>query len=70
MYHVGTSKRGKTLVIQAVTDVDCLDCETYDYLGQRIVTKKHLYTKRYDLLNILKAQNPRVYGNLRYAVVE
>jgi len=38
-YHIGLSKRGKTLVIQAVEDKDCLDCEIYDYLGKFNMTK-------------------------------
>ena len=70
MYYVGTSKRGKTLVIEAVKDVDYLSCELYDYYGQRETTKQSLKTKRYELLRRLQETNPDVYGTLKYAVVE
>lgn len=69
-YHIGLSKRGKTMVIEMVRCVDYLGCEIYDYMGERIVTKKHLNDCRYDLLSNMKAQRPEVYGNLKYAVVE
>ena len=71
MYHIGLSKRGKTMVIQAVKDVDLLDCEIYDYLGQRDVTKQYLKGKvRMELLTIMKMERPQVYGSLIHAVVE
>jgi hypothetical protein len=69
-YHIGLLKRGKTLVIQAVKDKDCLDCEIYDYLGKFNMTKAKLKQSRYPLLGIMQLRNPRVYGNLTYAVVE
>lgn len=69
-YHVGTSIRGKTLVIQATRSVDYLSCEIYDYLGPRVTTKASLYNNRYGILDLLKIQRPNVYGQLRFAVVE
>lgn len=69
-YHVGIGKRGRTMVIEAVTCVDFLSCETYDYMGERIITKKQLRDSRYDLLDKMKARRPEVYGGLKYAVVE
>jgi len=69
-YHIGLSKRGKTMVIETATCVDFLGCEIYDYMGERIVTKKHLNACRYGLLDEMKSRRPEVYGNLIYAVVE
>jgi len=69
-YHIGLLKRGKTLVIQAVKDKDCLDCEIYDYLGAFNISKAKVKEARYPLLFIMQLRNPRVYGNLTYAVVE
>uniref|UniRef100_A0A6M3LE23 Uncharacterized protein n=1 Tax=viral metagenome TaxID=1070528 RepID=A0A6M3LE23_9ZZZZ len=69
-YYVGLSKRGQTMVIQATTSRDFLDCETYDYFGERIITKKQLRESRYDLLDKMKSRRPEVYGDLKYAVVE
>ena len=70
VYHVGTSKRGRTLVIEAVRDVDYLSCELYDYHGRRETTKASLIAKRYEFLDYLKSIKPDVYGNLKYAVVK
>ena len=69
-YHIGLSKRGRAMVIETATCVDFLGCEIYDYMGERIVTKKHLNDCRYDLLDKMKARRPEVYGSLKYAVVE
>uniref|UniRef100_A0A6M3LFF9 Uncharacterized protein n=1 Tax=viral metagenome TaxID=1070528 RepID=A0A6M3LFF9_9ZZZZ len=70
MYHVGLSKRGKTMVIEARHNVDYLSCELYDYMGRREVTKSHLNAHRYELLSHMQQSKPAVYGNLRYAVVD
>ena len=70
MYHVGLSKRGRTMVIETAKCVDYLSCELYDYMGQREVTKKHLEAHRYELLDLMKTKRPDVYGSLRYAIVE
>ena len=70
VYHIGTVKRGKTLVIQAARNVDYLSCEIYDYFGRRETTKSSLSEKRYEFLAHLKATKPDVYGDLKYAVVE
>lgn len=69
-YFIGIAKRGNTMVIQACRDKDYLSCEIYDYFGERQVTKKQLRERRYGLLKYLQARNPRVYSNLRYAIVE
>lgn len=68
-YHIGLSKRGKTMVIETATCVDFLGCEIYDYMGERIITKKQLKASRYDLLSKMKARRPEVYGSLIYAIV-
>ena len=69
-YHIGFGKRGKTFVIQATRSVDCLSCEIYDYMGERIVSKNELRRNRYDVLKDAKRMNPSVYGPCLYAVVE
>jgi hypothetical protein len=69
-YYIGIGKRGKTMVIQATRSVDFLSCEIYDYLGKRITTKTELKEKRYGILEMMQRQNPDVYGDLKYAVVE
>jgi len=68
-YHIGLSKQGKTLIIEAVRCIDYLGCEIYDYMGERETTKKHLKAHRYEFLAWLKNWKPDVYGNLRYAVI-
>ena len=69
-YHIGFCKRGKTLIIQARTSVDCLSCEIYDYMGAHVTSKVSLQRNRYQILALAKAKRPDVYGSLRYAVVE
>jgi len=69
-YHIGIGKRGKTMVIQATTCVDYLSCEIYDYMGERVITKKQLNESRYDLLSKMKDRRPDVYGGLKFAIVE
>ena len=69
-YHIGFSKRGKTLVIEARENVDYLSPEIYDYKGRFITTKKLLRRDRYAILAKLQAEKPDVYGKLRFAVVE
>ena len=70
VYHVGIGKRGQTMVIQACRNIDYLDCEIYDYMGQRDVTKATLRTARYGVLALMKEKRPDIYGSLKYAVVE
>jgi hypothetical protein len=69
-YHIGFCKRGSTLVIQAVEDKDLLSCEIYDYMGERVITKKELHANRGMILDFAKSGKPAVYGNLKRAVVE
>ena len=69
-YHIGLSKRGETLVIEACRSIDYLSCEIYDYMGERITTKKSLYENRYGLFEHMKKERPEVYSKLRFAVVE
>ena len=70
VYHVGFSKRGRTLVIEARRNIDFLSCELYDYKGRREVSKEHLKAHRYEILALLQRTQPLTYGNLRYAVVD
>ena len=70
MYHIGLSKRGRTLVIETAKCVDYLGCEIYDYMGQRETTKAQLKKNRYQVLHLMKQRKPDVYGNLKYAVVK
>ena len=70
VYHVGTGKRGRTLIIQARRCVDFLDYETSDYWGECKTTKGWLTAHRYVLLDILKRTKPEVYGDLRFTIVD
>lgn len=70
MYHIGFSKRGKTMVIEARRCIDFLSCELYDYMGQREITKKQLRANRYQVLDLMKQRRPDVYGRLKFAVVD
>ena len=70
VYHIGTCKRKKTLVIQAARNVDYLSCEIYDYLGKRMTTKSALRAQRYGILKMMQTRRPDVYGKLTYAIVE
>jgi hypothetical protein len=58
IYEIGIYKRGKTIVIQAVENKDCLNCEIVEYFGLRKVTKKHLNNNKKPLLNEFKKQYP------------
>jgi len=69
-YFIGMGKRKKTLVIQACESLDYLSPEIYDYMGEREITKAELYKNRYKILEMMKQERPKVYGNLKYAVVE
>jgi len=69
-YHIGTCIEHKTLIIQARRNIDFLSCEIYDYLGERECTKTELRQKRYQILSYLRQSNPKVYGSLRFAVVD
>ena len=70
VYYVGTSKRNRTLVIEARRNKDFLSCELYDYFGEREVTKVYLKKYRYQFLDYLKQTKPLVYSGLLYAVVD
>jgi hypothetical protein len=69
VYHVGFSKRGNTMVIEACRDIDYMSCELYDYMGKRETTKRSLHDNRYQILDMMKKQKPGVYGNLTSVVV-
>ena len=69
-YHVGITKRGNTMVIEARRSVDYLSCELYDYMGRRETTKRALYDNRYRLMELMKERRPDVYNGLRYAIVD
>lgn len=50
IYHVGLLKRNKRVIVQLRSSVDCLDCETWRYLGERAITKTQAYQSRKALL--------------------
>jgi len=54
VYHVGLSIQNKTMVIEARKNIDFLSCEIYDYMGQRITTKKELHKNKYSILKMIK----------------
>lgn len=70
VYHIGLGIRKNTLVIEARRCVDFLSCELYDYMGERIITKKELYINRYKILELAKHSRPDVYGKLHFAIVD
>ncbi len=49
-YCISLLKDGERVVLQARTDVDLLDCETWKYLGQWVTTKQQLRQKRNTIL--------------------
>jgi len=55
-YHLGLIKSGETVILQAVREKDFLDCELWQYLGHRLVTKKFLKEKKLDLLAAINKQ--------------
>lgn len=53
IYHVGllrTGKHNQRVVVQLRQSVDCLDCETWRYLGERVITKTEAYQSRKAIL--------------------
>lgn len=38
-YHVGLLRKNDRVIVQLRADRDCLDCETWRYLGEREITK-------------------------------
>ena len=69
-YHIGITKQGNTMVIEARKSIDYLSCEIYDYMGIRETTKAQLKNNRYEILNLMQNKRPDVYGNLKYAIVD
>ena len=57
-YHIGLWPKGKALVIQASTNIDCLNCETVEYLNGR-TTKREL---KIGAANLLRAFNRKYQG--------
>lgn len=56
MYYLGllidycNPKYTGTVTVQARRCIDCLDCELWEYLGPRVVTKAHLKANKAGLL--------------------
>lgn len=69
-YHVGLYKHDRTMIIQACSNIDNLNCETTDYFGIKTTTKKILRENRYHILDEMKNRKPGIYGSVRYATVE
>jgi len=73
-YHIGLIKgkyypgcRDDTLVVQMRRNIDFLDCEIWEYLGEFDTTKKHVRENRDEILRRINEQ----YGtNFRYLRVE
>ncbi len=49
-YHLGIYRDNKTIVLQAVKDVDQLNCECIEYFGVRQTTKNRLKENKAILL--------------------
>ena len=58
LVHGGTMRGGdpERVTVQMRRDVDFLDCEIWEYLGMREVTKTHVRTNRLQLLSALNKQ--------------
>lgn len=70
IYYIGIKKEKKSIIIQAVRDKDFLDCEIYEYYGEREVTKKQLHENRFSILQALQERKPEVYSGFRRIRVE
>ena len=69
-YHIGLGKHNKTLIVYACKDIDYMDCEVYDYLGEREITKTKLKKDKPAILEYAKKINPKVYGGLKFIRIE
>lgn len=56
VYHLGIYKDKKTVVLQAVPNVDSLNCEIIEYFGPRETTKENLKRNKNILLKEFKKQ--------------
>ena len=60
-YHLGfyrgyTSRTKNTVYFQARRCIDFLSCELLEYIGERVVTKKHLEEHKTELLQWINKQ--------------
>ena len=65
LYHIGlrpeswaTKPLEGKLIIEARKCIDYLDCELWEYMGEREITKKQLRENRFDIMRIVN----RDYG--------
>jgi hypothetical protein len=58
IYYIGAYKHNRTIVVQAVTNIDCLNCETVEYFGIRQTSKRHLKQYKAPLMEAIKKDLP------------
>ena len=70
IYEIGMYKRnhGKTIVVQAVTNKDYLNCEIIEYYGQRETTKARL--RAFKNLLLVELQKLPAFKDAKYIVIE
>jgi len=68
VYHIGILKHNATIIVQAVRDIDSLDCEIAMYCGQRITTKKRLMATKMELFDEI-TKNP-YFANCTKIIVQ
>jgi hypothetical protein len=65
LYHIGFIKHKDTLIIQARTVKDTLDCELWQYHGEHLTTKRKLYAQRYAIRDIVNKENLTTFKSVR-----
>jgi hypothetical protein len=72
-YHMGVyfpNYQNKTVaVVQLVTDKDCLNCETVEYFGRVLVTKKETEKTKEKIIEGLKKSNP-IFKELKKLIIQ
>ena len=65
-YHIGLLKdaKGERLTLQARTDKDLLDPETWKYMGERLTTKRELRASRWKILTEVNRQFQRNFTHI------
>jgi hypothetical protein len=65
-FHIGLLKdaKGERLTLQARTDKDLLDPETWKYMGERLTTKRELRARRMEILAEVNRQFQRNFTHI------
>jgi len=69
VYHLALIARGETLVIQARSDVDLVDCEALEYLGASGISINELRARRVQFLNAAQRKYPaRGFAKIQFDI--